>query len=261
MRMHEAWIPANTLPLTALGLARSGSVVVVDEVGEDGRLVEIRPQSVPVLLYGRMPSAAEVKCKLFDAAHAHGWKPPADAAACWSFYPTKSLGAFGDGGAVTTNDPKLASTMRGLSGRDDQLHDARQITSRMDEIQAAVLRVRLTHLNDWLDERRRIASLYVRGLPKRVRCVSAEGDLHHLFVVRTDCRDELASYLASHGVETKVHFPTPLHRQSAPWAEHNRELPGADAWCSSVLSLPCYPGLTRRGSPSDLRTRDRMVEA
>ena len=105
-------------------------------------------------------------CKLFDAAHAHGWRPPVDATACWSFYPTKTLGAYGDGGAVTTNDMEFAATMRKLSGRDDQFHDARQITSRMDEIQAAILRVRLRHLDDWLSERHRLANLYMQYLPE-----------------------------------------------------------------------------------------------
>ena len=245
MQLREAWVPANTLPLTAVGLARSGAQIVADEVGDDGRLVTIRPQSVPVLLYGRIPSAAELTCKLFDAAHAHGWRPPVDATACWSFYPTKTLGAYGDGGAVTTNDMEFAATMRKLSGRDDQFHDARQITSRMDEIQAAILRVRLRHLDDWLSERHRLANLYMQYLPEHVRCISSTtGDLHHLFVVRIESRDELKTYLASHGVETKVHFPKPLHRHSASWAQPKSQLPGADAWCQSVLSLPCFPGLT-----------------
>ena len=186
----------------------------------------------------------ELSCQLFDAAHAHGWKPPSTATACWSFYPTKTLGAYGDGGAVTTNDPQLAARIRALSGRDDQLHDSRQITSRMDEIQAAILRVKLRHLDDWLAERRRIAGLYMRGLPEAVPCVSTLNDLHHLLVIRTDRRDDLQAYLARNRIETKIHFPQPLHRQSAPWGAPNRRLPGAESWCSSVLSLPCFPGIT-----------------
>ena len=244
MAMRKAWIPATTVPLTALGLARAETRIVADEVGADGRLLTVRPQSVPVLLYGRMPSAEELDCKLFDAAHAHGWKPPSNATACWSFYPTKNLGAFGDGGAVTTNDAKLAATMRKLTGRDDQFHDDRQITSRMDEIQAAILRVKLTRLDAWLDERRQLATLYVQCLPKQLRSVSKAGDLHHLFVIRAKRRDELRTYLANHGVETKVHFPKPLHLQSPAWAPHGIRLSGAEAWCRSVLSLPCFPGLT-----------------
>jgi len=191
-----------------------------------------------------MPSAAELACKLFDAAHAHGWKPPSNATACWSFYPTKNLGAFGDSGAVTTNDPDLAAIMRKLTGRDDQFHDDRQITSRMDEIQAAILRVKLKHLDDWLGERQSLATLYMKWLPKQIRSVSKAGDLYHLFVIRTGSRDELRFYLASHGVETKIHFPKPLHLHSTAWTLHNTRLPEAEAWCESVLSLPCFPGLT-----------------
>jgi dTDP-4-amino-4,6-dideoxygalactose transaminase len=244
MEMQEAWIPANTLPLTAVGLYRSGAQITADEVGEDGRILNVRPQSVPVLLYGRMPSQAELKSQLFDAAHAHGWKPPSSATACWSFYPTKSLGAYGDGGAITTNDRQIAEKMRALSGRDDQLRDCRQITSRMDEIQAAVLRVKLQHLDDWLRERHRIASLYRQWLPEATPGVSTSDDLHHLIVIRTERRDDLKTYLARHGVESKVHFPQPLHRQSAPWGGAKRRLPGAESWCGSVLSLPCFPGIT-----------------
>ena len=244
MGMREAWVPANTLPLTAIGLNRSGAQITADEVGEDGRILNVRAQSVPVLLYGRMPSQKELECQLFDAAHAHGWKPPSTATACWSFYPTKSLGAYGDGGAITTNDSQMAETMRALSGRDDQLRDRRQITSRMDEIQAAILRVKLRHLDDWLGERHRIADLYLQWLPEDARCVSTADDLHHLIVIRTERRDDLRTYLARQGVESKVHFPQPLHLQSASWGAPNMRLPGAESWCGSVLSLPCFPGIT-----------------
>jgi dTDP-3-amino-2,3,6-trideoxy-4-keto-D-glucose/dTDP-3-amino-3,4,6-trideoxy-alpha-D-glucose/dTDP-2,6-dideoxy-D-kanosamine transaminase len=200
---------------------------------------------VPVLLYGRAPSRGEDQARLFDAAHAHGWKPPQHAIACWSFYPTKSLGALGDGGAVTTNDPNLAAEMRQLSGRDDRFYRSRQITSRMDEMQAAVLRVKLPHLDDWIAERRKIAARYFRNLPETVTPVAAwQEDFQHLFVVRNDYRDALAAHLLDAGIATKVHFPTPLHRQNASWRDPAAEFALADRWCDTVLSLPCYPGLT-----------------
>ena len=107
--------------------------------------------------------------------------------------------------------------MRNLSGRDDQLHDARQITSRMDEVQAAILRVKLTRLDNWLDERHELATLYMQYLPKQVRCVSRRREISTTCSsIRTERRDQLRTYLASHGVETKVHFPShctcnPLH--------------------------------------------------
>jgi dTDP-3-amino-3,4,6-trideoxy-alpha-D-glucose transaminase len=238
-------VQANTLPLTAVGLSRAGATIAVREIGGDGRLAEVTPQAVPVLLYGRAPSAAEAAATLFDAAHAHGWKPPRAAVACWSFYPTKTLGALGDAGAVTTNDAGLASAMRELSGRDDRFYDSRQITSRMDEVQAAVLRVKLRHLDAWIEDRRRIAARYRAGLPGGVAVVtSSPEDLQHLFVIRSDRRDGLAAWLDAAGIATKVHFPVPLHRQTAAWQDGGASFPVAESWCDTVLSLPCYPGFT-----------------
>jgi dTDP-4-amino-4,6-dideoxygalactose transaminase len=242
--LKVARIPANTLPLTAIGLMRGGARILVEDIGHDGRLKKGGPDFVPVLLFGRMPNESEIASSLFDAAHAHGWQPPASAVACWSIYPTKSLGAFGDAGAVTTNDQNLAKTMRALMGADDRLHDGRQITSRMDEVQAAILRIKLRLLPEWLDQRRHIAGLYRRMLPESVVSVSTnEADLHHLYVIRTPRRDALKYYLEQQGVETKVHFPDPLHRQTAPWGRPDDSLPSAEAWCDSILTLPCYPGL------------------
>ena len=189
-------------------------------------------QTVPVLLYGRVPSKAETSSILFDAAHAHGWKPPPHATACWSFYPTKSLGALGDGGAVTTNDSQLAREMRALSGRDDQFHGERQITSRMDEIQAAILRVKLRHLDDWIAQRRSLACRYRERLPSSVESVSVdEGDLHHLFVVRVPNRTALLNYLTTAGVAAKIHFPIPLHHHKGGWYDLSLVCPVAERWC------------------------------
>ena len=247
LSLERAEVQANTLPLTAIGLHRAGVEVAVAEVGEDGRLAQPTPHSVPVLLFGRPPTPSEAGARLFDAAHSHGWRPPAHATACWSFYPTKTLGALGDAGGVTTHDEGLAQAMRDLSGRDDRFYSGRQLTSRLDEIQAAVLRVKLRRLDSWIEERRAIASWYRRRLPDSVAPVSrSDEDLQHLFVVRTRERDRLARALAEAGVETKVHFPVPLHRYDAPWGRPGRDLPGADRWCGEILTLPCFPGLTRR---------------
>ena len=243
--LSDVDVQANTLSLTAIGLKRAGCRVRVGEVDGSGRLAEITANAVPVLLYGRLPTDAEAEATLFDAAHAHGWRPPPHAIACWSFYPTKTLGGLGDGGAVTTNDEHLAAKMRALSGRDDNFYDDRQITSRIDEMQAAVLRVKLRYLDDWLAARREIAGLYWRHLPGKVAKVSqASTDLHHLFVIRSDRRDELAQHLHENGVMTKVHFPLPLHSHNASWANSLQKHPKADEWCETVLSLPCYPGLS-----------------
>jgi len=200
--------------LTAVGVKRGHADVTVREIAADGRLAEVTPRSVPVLLYGRVPSTAEAHAKIFDAAHAHGWKPPSHAIACWSFYPTKSLGALGDGGAITTNDADLAAEMRQLSGRDDRFYESRQITSRMDELQAAVLRVKLRYLDEWIADRRRIAARYALNLPESVAPIDrAESNFQHLFVVRSARRDALAAHLRDAGIETKVAFSDSAHRQ------------------------------------------------
>jgi aminotransferase EvaB len=218
--------------------------IVVRDVDACGHLTEAGSNSVPVLLYGRIPNTAELKATLFDAAHAHGWKPPKHGLACWSFYPTKSLGALGDAGAVTTNSAQLAKMVKDLAGKDDQLRDGRQITSRMDEIQAAILRVKLPHLDYWIAERRRIATAYRDRLPNSVRSVeTSRDDLNHLFVVRVSNRSGLIGFLEERGVQTKVHFPVPLHRQDADWRNSCARFSTAEEWCESVLSLPCYAGL------------------
>jgi dTDP-4-amino-4,6-dideoxygalactose transaminase len=162
------------------------------------------------------------------------------------FYPTKTLGALGDGGAITTNDPVAARLMREFCGRDDQFRDRRQITSRMAELQAAVLRVKLKYLPSWIEERREIAAYYLNLLPPWVQPVANSiNDLHHLFVVRVEERDQLNAFLLSHGVETKIHFPKPLHLQHGPWTNPSQRLPISEQWCRSILTLPCFPGLQR----------------
>jgi dTDP-4-amino-4,6-dideoxygalactose transaminase len=246
MDISEASVQSNTLALTAIGLHRGGVKVKIVDVDEDGRVQPDAENAVPVLLFGRQLAESEARHRLFDAAHAHGWRPPRRATACWSFYPTKTLGALGDSGAVTTDDPIAARQMRELSGRDDQLRDRRQITSRMDEIQAAVLRVKLKYLPSWIEERREVAASYCTLLPPWCQPVAKSvNDLHHLFVVRVKQRDRLGAFLLKHGVETKIHFQQPLHFQHGPWTNPVEPLPMAEQWCRSILTLPCFPGLKR----------------
>lgn len=240
LNLTSATIPANTLALTGIGLHRGGAQVRLCDVDEDGRMRAAEaPDRVPVLLFGQLPEASAVPPRLVDAAHAHGWKPTTTAA--FSFYPTKTLGALGDGGAVTTKDAALARHMQELCGRDDLLHDGRQITSRMDEMQAAVLRVKLAHLDRWLAERGDIAARYQARLGPRGMTLPLPS-LHHLFVIHVDARDDLARRLAQAGVETKVHWRAPLHRLPGPWTQDG-PMDGAERWCARILSLPCYPGL------------------
>lgn len=240
----KASIPATTLPLTGIGLHRGGCTVHLSEVSEDGRLRNPDHESVPVLMFGRPPSDGERNnASLFDAAHAHGWKPPRSACAAWSFYPTKSLGALGDAGAVTTDDETVARRMRSMRGESDSLDSPRQITSRMDEIQAAVLRVKLRHLDEWLCERQAIGRLYDEALASLGVALSGES-LHHLYVVRVPHRDQVMALMAADGIQTKRHWATSLDTQIGPWISSEASYETAHAWSASVLSLPCYPFLS-----------------
>jgi dTDP-3-amino-3,4,6-trideoxy-alpha-D-glucose transaminase len=242
LNLKKAVIQANTLSLTGVGLSRAGVQVRLSDVDESGRMTQSRaPDAVPVLLFGRLPTKDESNALLVDAAHAHGWCPTTTA--CFSFYPTKTLGALGDGGAVTTNDRHLADEIRKLSGRDDILHDKRQLTSRMDEIQAAVLRVKLRHLDEWLNDRSVIAKRYDSRLGSLGLTMSGTS-LNHLYVIRTQQRDSLMSVLKDAGVETKIHWEKSLNTVDGPWSSEGF-YPGTDQWSRSVLTLPCYPGLTQ----------------
>jgi dTDP-4-amino-4,6-dideoxygalactose transaminase len=239
--MTSATIPANTLPLTGIGLHRGGSKVHIAEINQEGWMLEQNDDAVPVLIYGRIPDQSSKQATLYDAAHAHGWKPPIGSSAAWSFYPTKTLGALGDAGAVTTNDADLATYMRELSGRDDKLHDRRQITSRIDEIQAAVLRVKLRYLDLWLDQRKDIADQYNKRFDGMGIILNGKS-LHHLYVVRVPKRDGLMAFLNKRGIGCKIHWAQPLHKMAGPW-QNFENCSEAENWCNSILSLPCYPGL------------------
>jgi dTDP-4-amino-4,6-dideoxygalactose transaminase len=241
MGLKTATIPANTLPLTGIGLHRGDAAVAISEINEEGWIKDPTENDVPVLIFGRLPEPGAPVARLYDAAHAHGWQPFQATNAAWSFYPTKTLGAMGDAGAVTTNDESLAKTLRELCGRDDVLHDRRQITSRIDEIQAAILRVKLKHLPEWLAKRKEIAQIYDNRLKHRGITLSGES-LHHLYVIKVNHRDELMTFLNDRKIGTKVHWSSPLHKLPGPWTgEGNFQM--AEKWCNSVLSLPCYPGL------------------
>lgn len=241
--LTSATIPANTLPLTGIGLHRGGTKVYISDVSPDGWMSEQYNDSVPVLIFGRIPDSSLKEAKLYDAAHAHGWKPPLASSAAWSFYPTKSLGALGDAGAITTNDENLAMHMRDLCGRDDKLHDKRQITSRIDEMHAAVLRVKLPYLNKWLEQRKEIADQYNKRFNDLGITLKGKS-LNHLYVIKVPNREGLINCLSKNGIGSKIHWAQPLHKISGPW-QNNENYKEAENWCNSVLSLPCYPGLKK----------------
>jgi len=173
-------------------------------------------------------------------------------AGAFSFYPTKNLGALGDGGAVVTNDPALAARIKSLrnggqSGR--YHHEDAGVNSRLDEIQAAILRARLPRLGAWTARRRGLAARYRRLLETAPGIgVPAErdpGHVYHLFVVRVPgTREALQASLASSGIETLIHYPVPIPRQPAFAGIQPADCPVAARACDEVLSLPLYPGLS-----------------
>lgn len=181
----------------------------------------------------------------------------------FSFYPTKNLGADGDGGMVVTNDEALAKSLRmlrvhGIERR--YYHDLHGYNSRLDEMQAAILRVKLPHLRSWNARRGDIARRYAEGLkdlPLELP-VTAEGNVHvfHVYAVLTDRRDALQQYLADHGVPTIIYYPLPLHLQQvyAQMGWKAGDFPVAEAVAHRILPLPMYPELTDEQVDSVIET-------
>ncbi len=171
-------------------------------------------------------------------------------AAAYSFYPTKNLGALGDGGAITTNDGALAATLRRIrnGGQTDRYHHGEMgVNSRLDEMQAAILDARLPLLAGWTAARRARAAAYRALLADAGVVVPPEGDaghVYHLFPVLTPRRDQLQAALRAEGVETLIHYPVPIPRQPALQGQAPAACPAADRVCSQVLSLPMHPGLS-----------------
>ena len=173
---------------------------------------------------------------------------------CFSFYPTKNLGGFGDGGMVTTNDSAVAERLRMLReyGWRPRNHAFMLgVNSRLDELQAAALRVKLHHLDEWTARRRELASAYREGLEGVLgvtvpREAPGRKHVYHLYVVRTQIRDQLAAALDARGVSTAIHYPVPAHRQVAlhPLVSPGVDLPVTERLAEEVLSLPMFPEMT-----------------
>lgn len=225
---------------------------------------------LPVHLYGQTAAMGPLKdlarrhglALIEDCAQAHGARCDGHLAgtfgilACFSFYPTKNLGALGDGGAILTRDAALARKLRMLRNYGERPdaryhHSIPGYNSRLDELQAAVLRVKLRHLDAWNARRREIAAWYDAHLehPALLLPTQAPDAFHvyHLYVPKTPHRDALRQHLASHGVGTQVHYPVPLHLQEANayLGLKPGHCPVAEQVAREVLSLPIYPELTQ----------------
>jgi len=241
-------------------LCIEGLAAAVRTHGERLRVV------VPVHLYGApaamddiLALAASVGAAVVeDAAQAHGARyrgrrvGALGRVGCFSFYPTKNLGAAGDGGALTTNDDAVAERLRllrdhGQTGKYE--HAVVGYNSRLDTLQAAILRAKLPRLDAWNARRRQIAARYAQGLAGLATVTAPTGAgeselVHHLYVVRCKRRDELQKHLTAAQIATSVHYPRALHQQPA-FAEFatGQSFPAAEAAAREVLALPCYAEL------------------
>lgn len=273
----EVIVPSNTYIATWLAVSQCGAIPVPVEPDErtcniDPALIEaaITPRTkviLPVHLYGQPADMDPILALarkhgllvLEDGAQAHGARykgrrlgAHGDAVA-WSFYPGKNLGAMGDGGAVTTNDDRIADRIRVLrnyGSRVKYVNEVQGYNSRLDPIQAAILRVKLAHLDDWNARRGAIARLYQEGLASTgltLPYVPEWADpVWHLYVVRHSERDALQHLLAQAGVATMIHYPIPPHLQSAysPLGFGRGSFPVSEALHDQVLSLPIGPSQT-----------------
>jgi dTDP-4-amino-4,6-dideoxygalactose transaminase len=219
---------------------------------------------MPVHLYGQpadMPALAEIARRhnlaiLEDCCQAHfatcSDQPVGSfgMAAAYSFYPTKNLGALGDGGALTTSDAALAARARRLrnGGQTDRYHHVEfGVNSRLDEMQAAILRARLPYMSRWTARRRALAGAY-RAALQRVSAITVPqeldaGHVYHLFPVRSASREAVQAHLRASGVETLIHYPVPIPRQPAVATLDPAECPVADRVAAEIFSLPLYPAL------------------
>jgi dTDP-4-amino-4,6-dideoxygalactose transaminase len=269
----EVIVPAITAAYTALAVVAVGATPAIVDV--DDRTLTMDPGAcaaavtprtralVPVHLYGQaadMPALTAIAARhrlavVEDCCQAHlatcGGTPVGTfgIGGAFSFYPTKNLGALGDGGAVITNDRAVADRVRRLRNGGQAtryVHAELGVNSRLDEIQAAILRARLPLLPGWTRRRREIAAAYRRALPGTLRLIDQRdaGHVYHLFPVRASGRDPLQAALAAGGIETLIHYPVPLNEQPAFTAFQPRECPVALRATRELLSLPLHPGLS-----------------
>jgi dTDP-4-amino-4,6-dideoxygalactose transaminase len=274
----EVILPANTFIATALAVSYVGATPVLVEPSEETYNIQAEnikkhitnktKAIIPVHLYGQACEMQEI-LKLSqsygipvieDNAQAQGAKSNNKMVGTFgrinatSFYPGKNLGAFGDGGAITTSDAdlaKLAKMFRSYGSTVKYVHEVKGQNSRLDEIQAVILNEKLKLLDSWNQERQKIASLYDKELslvgdliiPKIANGVT---HVYHLYVVRTSRRDELQNFLKNNGVETLIHYPIPIHLQNAYKELGFKEgsFPIAENLAKTSLSLPLYPGLS-----------------
>ncbi|MBQ1628178.1 MAG: DegT/DnrJ/EryC1/StrS family aminotransferase [Treponema sp.] len=272
----EVIVQGNTYIASVMGITINGATPVFVEPDEffniDASKIEekITPKTKAILivhLYGQASNMKPVVdlCKKYklrlveDCAQSHGAKFNGQMTGtfgdigCFSFYPSKNLGAFGDAGAITTNDDELANKIRVFRNYGSEKRYYNQVVgtnSRLDEIQAGFLRIRLTHLNELATEKEKICKRYLEELknPKLKLPSIRPGATHiwHQFVIRSEKRNELIKYLDENNIGTIIHYPIPPHLSEAYGYLGLREgsLPITERYASEVLSIPLYNGMT-----------------
>jgi dTDP-4-amino-4,6-dideoxygalactose transaminase len=268
---------SHTFIATVEAICLTGAAPVMVDIDPDtytidvsqieGKVTSKTRAIVPVHLYGQcadMDPILDIAEKhslavVEDACQAHGaeYKKKRTGSlgdvGCFSFYPSKNLGAYGEAGICVTNDPQIARRLRMLRdhGSEDKYHHSVMgVNARLDEIQAAILRVKLKRLDEWNEARRKNASLYNELLADCPVITPSEAEyakhVYHLYVIRTTHRDDLQAYLRTRGIATGVHYPVPIHLQDA-WQSAGYRTEGlsvTERYAREILSLPMYAELT-----------------
>ena len=281
----EVILPANTFIATLIGIQQAGATPVLVDCDRRTALIDleaaekaITPKTrglVPVHLYGQMVSPSKLRelaekynlIILEDCAQAHQAEKEGcragsiGTAAAFSFYPSKNLGAFGDGGIVVTSSPEVAKKMRTLrnyGAPQKYLHTEEGTNSRLDTIQAAILNTKLPHLSQWNQSRNHAGAYYDAALAPLqdygifpIANLAGTGHVYHLYVIEVtdDCpsdRNALQEKLNSQGIQTGIHYPIPCHLQPGyqNLGYHQGDFPQAEILCKQILSLPMYPGIS-----------------
>lgn len=273
----EVIVPAHTYIATALAVSYAGATPVCVDIEPDyfsidpeklEKKITNRTRAIIIVhLYGQVGRFDEIEqiaqahnlVIIEDSAQTHGayYKGTTKAgnlgdAAGFSFYPGKNLGALGDSGCVTTSNETVAKTVRCIGNygsKDKYVHTIKGVNSRLDEMQAAFLSVKLAHLDQWTEDRNRIANRYLSGINNsKITCPKKNPDsthTWHIFAVRAKDRNDFATYLKKKGIQTTIHYPTPIHLHQA-YQELNYQkgmFPVAEEVCATQLSLPMFYGL------------------
>lgn len=288
----EVIVPSNTFIATWLAVSAVGAVPI--PVEPDLHTYNIAPEQIsaaitpktraiiavhlygqpadldPILTIARNKNLAVIE----DAAQAHGaaYKTTRIGAhsdvVCWSFYPGKNLGAMGDGGAITTNRSDIAERVRVLrnyGSRAKYVNEEQGTNSRLDPLQAAILKVKLDHLDDWTRRRREIARQYIDNLSGVTlpHVPNWADPVWHLFVIRHPQRDQLMSQLSEEGISTMIHYPIPPHLQQAytQCGYQKGDFPRAEQYANDMLSLPIGPQMLPEAQEKVIETVNRLVAA